>query len=335
MAARGHIPSSFEGRVVQAPGMMRHGPYPGAGQRLLEPLPPELLENKVAIQAEEIDRLVRENQRLAGTHVALKEERLAAQQEMQRLQAHIGSIQTESDIQIRVLLEKISKMEAEVRASESLKTELQQAHLEAQSLIVARKELNAQIQHATQELQKTLSEVKELPEMHAELDGLREEHQRLRATFEYEKGLNIEKVEQMQAMERNLVSIAREVEKLRAEVLHVENRARAPNPYGGMYGMQDPSHLHSLQGDSIYMDGYGRPQVQMGGRAGEGTHIYGSTSNNGGGGGGGGGAAAAVGGTNSVSAVAGGGAGTPATNGSGSQGGTYDAMRGAPSVAGR
>ncbi|KAJ4958141.1 hypothetical protein NE237_025252 [Protea cynaroides] len=342
MSARGHIPSSFEGRAIQAPGMMRHGPFlgmgPSAGQRHLDPLPPELLENKVAIQAAEMDRLVRENQRLAGTHVALREELVAARHEMQRLQAHIGSIQTESDIQIRVLLDKISKMEAEVRASEGIKTELQQAHLEAQSLIAARKELNAQIQHATQELQKTLSEVKELPEMHAELDSLREEHQRLRATFEYEKGLNIEKVEQMQGMERNLVSMAREVEKLRAEVLHVENRGRAPNPYGGMYGTLDPSLPHTPQGGGLYMDGYGKPQVQMGGRAGEGTHIYGSTSNNGGGGGG----VASVSGTTGAGASVGGttgagtGAGTPASNGgSGSLGGSYDAMRGAPSVSRR
>ncbi|XP_043709387.1 protein FLX-like 4 [Telopea speciosissima] len=331
MAARGHIPSSFEGRAIQAPGMMRHGPFPGlgpaAGQRLLEPHPPaELLENKVAIQAAEMDQLARDNQRLAVSHVGLKEEIVAAQQEMQKLQAHIGSIQTESDIQIRVLLDKISKMEAEVRASESLKTDLQQAHLEAQSLIAARKELNAQIQHATQELQKNLSEVKELPEMEAELDGLREEHQRLRATFQYEKGLNIEQVEQMKAMEKNLISVAREVEKLRAEVLNVENRARAPNPYGGAYGIQDPSHLHTFQGDSLYMDGYGRHQVQMGGRA-DGTHIYGSNGSGSGGGG-----VTSVGGTNVGSAVAGGGAGTPASNGgNGNRGGSYDAMRGAPS----
>lgn len=46
-----------------------------------------------------------------------------------------------------------------------------------------------------------------------------------RTTFEYEKGLNIDKVQQMQAMEKNLVGMAREVEKLRAEVLNAEKRA--------------------------------------------------------------------------------------------------------------
>lgn len=46
-----------------------------------------------------------------------------------------------------------------------------------------------------------------------------------RTTFEYEKGLNIDKVHQMQAMEKNLVGMAREVEKLRAEVSNAEKRA--------------------------------------------------------------------------------------------------------------
>lgn len=45
------------------------------------------------------------------------------------------------------------------------------------------------------------------------------------STFEYEKGLNIEEVEQMKAMEKNLIGMAREVERLRDEVSNAEKRA--------------------------------------------------------------------------------------------------------------
>lgn len=45
------------------------------------------------------------------------------------------------------------------------------------------------------------------------------------AAFEYEKGVNIESVEQLQAMEKNLIGMAREMEKLRAEVMNAEMRA--------------------------------------------------------------------------------------------------------------
>lgn len=180
MAARRHIPPALEGRAVQAAGMMRHGPFP-AGQRPLDPLPHlDLLENKIAAQAAEMEQLAGDNHRLAAAQVALREDLVAAQQEAQRLKAHIRSIQTESDIQIRVLLDKIAKMETDIRAGENVKTDLKQAHMEAQSLVKAREELATQIQQASQELQKVRAEVKSLPDLHDELDTLRHELKRLR-----------------------------------------------------------------------------------------------------------------------------------------------------------
>ncbi|XP_057495692.1 protein FLX-like 4 isoform X1 [Actinidia eriantha] len=262
MAGRGQIPSPFDGRSVQAPGMMRYGPFPGlvpAGHRPMEQLPPlERLETKMAVQVAEIERIAGDNHRLAATHGALRQDLVGAQQEIQRLRAHIRSIQTESDIQVRVLLKKIAKMEFDIRSGESVKKDLQQAHIEAQSLVTARRELTAQIRQATTDLDEAHADLKNLPEMHAELDSLRKEHQRLRSIFEYEKGLNMDKVEQLQAMDKNQVGMVREVEKLCAEVLHAEKRAHAPNPYGGPY-MHHPDPLYSslVLGSGAYAESYG------------------------------------------------------------------------------
>ncbi|MCL7043392.1 hypothetical protein MKW94_011137 [Papaver nudicaule] len=238
----GHVPHAYEGNFIQAPGMVNRGPFPA--HHPLErhrPSECELLENKVASQKADIERYTVENQRLAATHVTLRHELVDAQQEMQKLQAHIRSIGTESDIQMRLLMDKMAKMEDEVRAGESIKKEVMQAHMEAKALIATRHELNAQIKHATQELQDTRSEVKQLPELHGELNNLFEEHKRLRVTFEYEKGLNVELVEQLQRMENDMMAMAREVEKLRSEVANAESRAcAAPNAYGAVFGNQDP-----------------------------------------------------------------------------------------------
>ncbi|KAI9109952.1 hypothetical protein K1719_018993 [Acacia pycnantha] len=57
------------------------------------------------------------------------------------------------------------------------------AHLEAQSLVVARQELKSQIERATQELKKVRGDVKSLPDLQDELDNLVQEHQRLRSCF--------------------------------------------------------------------------------------------------------------------------------------------------------
>ncbi|XP_054820379.1 protein FLX-like 4 isoform X2 [Prosopis cineraria] len=269
MAARGNIPAAFERRSVQAPGMMRHGPYPGvsssAGHPSLEPLPPQMLGDKIASQEAEIKQLVGDNRRLASTHVTLREDLVAAQQQVQKLKAHIRSIQTESDIQIRVLLDKIAKMERDIRAGENVKKELKLAHLEAQSLVAARQELNSQVERATQELKKVRGDVKSLPDLQDELDGLLQEHQRLRATFEYEKSKNVELVEQLKATEKNLIVMAREVEFLRAEIQNVEKRTRAPNLYGAA----------AAAIPSTFVDGYGRAQ------AGETAMAYGGEGANG------------------------------------------------------
>ncbi|MQM05031.1 hypothetical protein Taro_037829 [Colocasia esculenta] len=291
MAARGSI---------QAPGIMRHGPFPNlgpAGHHPLEPLPhPELLENKVVVQGAELGKLARENQKLAASHVTLRQELVIAQQEMQRLHEHVSNERMASDVQIRTLLEKIAKMEADLKAGESVRKELQQAHLEAQRLVTVRQDLTSQIQQMTEELQKSFTDIKKIPELHAELDSLRQEHQKLRTAFEYEKGSNIEQVKQMQVMEKNLISMAREVEKLRAEVLNSEKKVHAPSTYESNYGNTDPTHqptnyMNPSYGQSLgyagdgynhttgysntsYPDAYGRAQVHGSGMPTEGTAPY-------------------------------------------------------------
>lgn len=56
--------------------------------------------------------------------------------------------------------------------------------------------------------------------------GLTLQHFFFRRAYEYERKASEEQVEQKQAMENNLVSMAREIEKLRAEQLNADRRAR-------------------------------------------------------------------------------------------------------------
>ncbi|KAI4377265.1 hypothetical protein MLD38_014925 [Melastoma candidum] len=217
MAARGHMRTTLEGRSALAPGLMRHGPPPTlpppSGVLPLVPLSPlETLERKIHVQSIDMERLAVENHRLATTHVALRQDLINAQQEVQQLDAHIRSIQTESDIQLRVLLDKISKYEVDIRAGDSVKMDLQKAHGEAHGLVIARQELIALIERKNDELQKARLEAEKLPLLHVELDGLIRECQMLRTTFEYEKSTNVEQVCQLQAMEKNLMSTVRELE---------------------------------------------------------------------------------------------------------------------------
>ncbi|KAG9133028.1 hypothetical protein Leryth_015402 [Lithospermum erythrorhizon] len=260
MASRRRMPSAYEGRSVQDSIETR------VGQLLAGHASSEVLENKLARQAAEINGLAGDNKKLAASHVALKQDLVAAQLEIQKRKEDIRSIRVESDMHIRGLLDRISKFGPDIRAGEGIKRELQEAENEARSLIAANRDLASQIQSASQELEKAQTDTKKLPEMTADLESLRQEHQRLRKTFESEKGANMEKVEKMQMMEKDLVDLANEVEKLRDKVLNAERQANAPNLPNG-YITQDPCYPPSLHGGMSYLDQNIQPYYNHGAEA--------------------------------------------------------------------
>ncbi|KAI5082553.1 hypothetical protein GOP47_0002296 [Adiantum capillus-veneris] len=262
MAGRGRLPPPmFPARGPIVGGGLRAGPggfgpgiHPG-----LDSIPPQLLvEEKLATQHAEIQRLLTENQRLAATHVALRQELASAQQEVQKLQQVLGGVQAEKDQHFRALADRTSKMEAELRALEPLKVELQRAQTEAQKLAGSRQELSGQVQQLTQEMHRLRSDAQLLPSLKLEIDGFRQEIQRARTAFEFEKKANTELLEQRTAMEKNLVSMAREVEKLRAELTNFEKKTRTGG-YGGAYGPE--SGYGSVPS---YGEGYGMGQIGAG-----------------------------------------------------------------------
>lgn len=179
MASGRHIPPVYEGHSMPAAGMASYGLLPAA-HHSMDPLPPEILENKLVSQAAEIEQLVADNHTLAHTHVTLRHDLSAVHEEIEKLKAHIRSIQTERDIQIRVILDKMAKKEGDIQASDSIKKDLQQSLDVAQKLVATNQELNVKIKHGTEELEKARLEFKKLPEVQAELEKLQQEHQWLR-----------------------------------------------------------------------------------------------------------------------------------------------------------
>jgi len=182
MAGRDHMPPPFA-RHLPGPGM---GPEmygqvmgPPAGHRPLDLLPPpEVLEHKLATQHAEMQRLASENQRLAATHGALRQDLVMSQHELERLRSHIAALQNDKEQQIRSSLDQIANMEADLRSSESIKADLQQARSDAQNFLSVRQDLTVQVQQLTQDLQRAHAEVQQIPAMHTEIDGLRQELQR-------------------------------------------------------------------------------------------------------------------------------------------------------------
>ncbi|KAJ7530379.1 hypothetical protein O6H91_14G001900 [Diphasiastrum complanatum] len=290
MAGRGRIVHTLGVRGVPGvgvlpPGYVALGPRPGMVGQQQTLIPTQVLvDQKLATQHSEIQRLLTENQRLAATHVALRQELTVTQQEVQRLQQALTGVQAEKEAQVRGLLEKQSKMETELLAVETLKADLLQARADATKLNAVRQDFANQIQTLTQELQRARADVQQVPALQTENEALRQELQRAsgvcvhvkevclrnvsaskhhvlstcRTAFDYEKKAITDQVEQRQAMEKNLVSMAREVEKLRAELTISDKRAHAGGNLGGAFS---GAYTASELGLSSLSDPYGLHQI--------------------------------------------------------------------------
>ncbi|XP_043716660.1 protein FLX-like 2 [Telopea speciosissima] len=269
MGSKGRAPPPHLRRPLPGPGIMHPDPFgPGVHPSLgafppFDMLPPqEIMEQKLAAQHVEMQRLATENQRLAATHTVLRQELAGTQQELQRLQAHIGTMKTEKEQQMRGLMDKIAKMEVDLQATEPVKLELQQARSDAQSLIAFRQEQISKVQQLSQDLQRSHADGQQIPTLMSELEGLKQEYQHCRATYDYEKKLYNDHLESLQVMEKNYVSMAKEVEKLRAELANTTNLERSTGvPYSGTTGYKEnEAAVHHPVGHNAYEDGYGAPQ---------------------------------------------------------------------------
>lgn len=267
MAGRNRIPREVfdnrRGYLVEGP--LVRGPLP-------RPMPPHpaLLEEELQVRHHEMRRLLGENKRLVEDRIALQQELGAAKEELHRMNLAIGDIHAEQEGRSRELIERGLKMEADLRATEPLKNEAAQLRSEVQRLNSIQQDLYGQVQTITKDLAKLKADNQQIPLLRAEVDGLQQELMRARTAIDYEKKANIELMEQRQAMEKNLISMAREVEKLRAETANTDVRPWA-SAVGGPYGMNFSSSDGGYP--ASYGDGYG---VQLG--AADKAPLYGSAS---------------------------------------------------------
>ncbi|KAJ7951642.1 protein FLX-like 3 [Quillaja saponaria] len=235
-------------------GYQPEGPY-SRGPPLPRPhLPPHpaLLEEELEIQHAEIRRLIADNRRLLEDRMALQRDLGMAKEEFHRMNIAIADIHAEKEMHSRELLEKDLKLESDLRATEPLKNEAVQLRSEVQKLNKIRQDLEGKVQKLTQDLARLQADNQQIPLLRAEIDGLHQELMRARAVVDYEKKANIELMEQRQVVEKNMVSMAREAEKLRAELASADGRHWGA---GGAYGMKFGNPEGAFP--APYADGYG------------------------------------------------------------------------------
>ncbi|KAL1538876.1 protein FLX-like 2 isoform X1 [Salvia divinorum] len=275
MASKGRVPPPHHHRPLPGPGGVHPDPYASAVRPPVgafshfEMLPPhELMAHKLSAQHVEIAKLATENQRLAATHGTLRQDLATAKHELQLIHAHINDVKSEKEQQTRGITDTMSKMESELKAAESIKKELQQARTEARSLVSGRQELVSKVQQLNHELHMAHSEAQQIPHLVAELDGMRQEYQHCRGTYDYEKKLYNDHLESLQVMEKNYIAMSREVEKLRAEL---SNSTNYDHRTGVLYGGTAGYNGNVPPGNYASAHAYGAQQQ------GHGSHLGGVT----------------------------------------------------------
>ncbi|XP_073297898.1 protein FLX-like 1 [Primulina huaijiensis] len=249
---------------------MRESHYSLGGVPRQPPTHPAIIKERLAAQHDEIQALLVDNQRFAATHVALRQELEVAQYELQRDDNFARSLHAENELQMREFYEKSVKMEHELHAVNAMRAELMQVHMDIKELTAVRQDLAAQVQMMTQDLSRVTSDLQKIPAIKAEIEGLRREMEQTRAAIEHEKKAFAESFEHGKVMENKLISMAREMEKLRAELANAEKRAHAAaaaaaagnpgvsyhanygnpelgypgNPYSGSYSMMPANSMH-------------------------------------------------------------------------------------------
>ncbi|MFS7909547.1 hypothetical protein Hanom_Chr02g00095841 [Helianthus anomalus] len=207
------------------------------GAHVMPPHHDNMLEEELEMQHHEIRRLLGENRRLVEDRIGLQQELSAAREEFRRMNIAITEIQKENETHSRqLIIESGLKLEADIRATEPLKKEAVQLHDEVKWLNSVTRDLYGQIQTLTKDLAELQAENNQLPALRKELDELHKKlrHARLDNTSDaigYEKKGNTELLDQKHVMEKNLASMAREVETLRAELSNPDIRSWGPGMY--------------------------------------------------------------------------------------------------------
>ncbi|KAK3441961.1 hypothetical protein EUGRSUZ_B02221 [Eucalyptus grandis] len=184
------------------------------------------LEDRAAAQRREIQSLLGENQRLHATHVALEQELSHSRQELRRLSSAAAEVKARRDAEVREVYERSLKMEAEVREINSMADELERVSRDALELGAERKELAVQLRCLDEDVLRAAAESEQVPLVKSEIEAMREEIQRGRAALEREKQTQVSNLEQAKVMEKHMLSLKREIEKLHVELANAERRSR-------------------------------------------------------------------------------------------------------------
>lgn len=139
-----------------------------------------VMEDRLASQNQDVQGLLADNQRLAATHVALKQELEVAQHELQRMMHYIDSLRAEEDIMMREMYDKSLRSEMELREVDAMRAEVQKVRADIKEFTSSKQDLASQVHVMTQDLARLTADLQQIPTLTAEIENTKQELQRAR-----------------------------------------------------------------------------------------------------------------------------------------------------------
>ncbi|WVZ61037.1 hypothetical protein U9M48_010971 [Paspalum notatum var. saurae] len=290
--------------AVPAPdeGLLAHHPRAAAAPSATHPAF-AVIEERLATRDQDIQELLIDNQRFAATHVALQQQLIGAQHEFRAVSVAATRARAEREGEVRALADQAAHIEGEARAVAAARAEVDQVHTDIQVLAAARTELVNRLQALREQLARKKAETSKTDSVRAQIETMRREIQKGRcslnlltnllwravidaqhplncfakekAAVDFEKKAHSDNLEQSKAMEKNMIAVASEIERLRGELANVEKGATTVNPaaavansgYAAAYGNSEATYTtmygnpEATYAAQSYQDAYSTNQV--------------------------------------------------------------------------
>ncbi|OEL21691.1 Protein FLX-like 1 [Dichanthelium oligosanthes] len=217
-----------------------------------------VIEERLVARDEDIQDLLVDNQRFAATHVALQQQLIGAQHELRAVSVAATRARAEREGEVRALADQAAHIEGEARAVAAARAEVDQVHADVQVLAAARAELVSRLQVLQEQLARKQTEASKTNSVRAQIETMRREIQKGRAAVDFEKKAHSDNLEQSKAMEKNMIAVASEIERLRGELANAEKGITAVNPAAAVPNSGYAAYGHS---DATYTTVYGNPEA--------------------------------------------------------------------------
>ncbi|KAE8808881.1 protein FLC EXPRESSOR [Hordeum vulgare] len=230
------------------------------------------LEDRIVARDRDIQEFLVDNQRFAATHVALQQQLISAQHELRAVSIAGTRARMEREAEVCAIAEQAARIEAEARSVAGARLEIDQVHADVRVLAGARSELIDRLKGIREQLGRAQSESAKLENVRTQIETMRREIQKGRAAVEFEKKAHADNLQQSKAMEKNMIAVASEIERLRGELVNAEKRATAvttaaavTNPgYAQPYGSSEATYAYGNP-EAAYGVAYGSAEATYAG----------------------------------------------------------------------